>query len=187
MKYFNAERHEEHQYYKSSRDFADAEVKTQCVFSLTSLGQYVIANTGILIIVFLAGHQVVSGRIQLADFVMIYEYLKNLYQPLEQLGKLYLDLKQQILDAEGMFFLLNEPVDIEDKPGASKFQIAPDEQAEIQFKNVSFTYQKDKYAPKVQLINDLSFTIKPGERVAIVGPSGKPRRPFAILSVIDFV
>ena len=175
MKYFNADRHEEKRYYDTAKELANAEVKAQCVYNFTSLGQYVIAYIGILIIIFMAGRDVVIGHIEVADFVMIYEYLKNLYQPLEQLGKLYLDLKQQILDSEGMFFLLNEPAEIQDKPSAPQFQIAPDEQAEIEFRNVSFNYQKNSNDAKVQVINDLSFKIKSGERVAIVGPSGKFR------------
>lgn len=173
MKYFNAEDHEEEQFNRISQEFASAEVKAQYVYSLTSLGQSVIAYTGILIIVFLAAHQVVKGSLQLADFFMIYQYLQNLYQPLEQLGKVYLDLKQQILDAEAMFLLLDEPIDINDKPNAPEFQMASNEQAAIEFKNVSFSYQQNKGGPRVQLINDLSFTIRPGEHVAIVGSSGK--------------
>lgn len=172
MKYFNAELHEAKQFTHVSIEYAEAEVKTQNVYSATSLGQCLIAYIGILIIIYMAGHQVVVGTLQLADFFMIYQYLQNLYQPLEQLGKLYLDLKQQILDAESMLFLLDEPIEVKDKLDALPFQMLPDEQAEIEFKNVSFAYQTKKDASKVQLIKDLSFTVKPGERVAIVGPSG---------------
>ncbi|CAF3272472.1 unnamed protein product, partial [Rotaria sp. Silwood2] len=170
---FNAERHEEARYDASTREYCKAELSALYVYGFTSLVQGLITSLATFLTLLAAGYEVLHGRMALADFVMMYQYLQSLYQPLDQLGKLYRDVKQQILDAEAMLCLLREPIDVDDKPGAPEFNLSPNEQTEVEFKNVSFDYHENQSDRKQPLIKDLSFKIKLGERLAIVGPSGE--------------
>ena len=173
MKCFNAECHEQERYTSSCGEYAKAELKALYVYGFTSICQSLITSLSTIVIVILAGYQVMNNLMTLADFVMIHQYILTLYQPLDQLGKLYRDLKQQILDAEAMICLQNEPIDIDDKPGAPEFQISPDEQIEVQFKNVSFNYDNKQTNERISLIKDMSFTVQSDKRLGIVGSSGK--------------
>ena len=127
----------------------------------------------------LAAREVVQGRMGVADFVTIHSYILSVYGPLESLGMLYRNLKQQILDVEGMFQLLKEPLEIVDKPDAAETIFKPDDKAEIEFRNVQFSYEKDGVAEigskKTQepLIKNLSFKIAAGQKAAFVGASGE--------------
>jgi ATP-binding cassette subfamily B protein len=179
VKYFNAELHEEERYNASFEDYARAQIKTQRIFAISSLGQNFLITSAIVSAMILAAREVLQGTMEVADFVTIYSYILSVYSPLESLGMLYRILKQQILDVEGMFQLLKEPLEIVDKPGASELILKPDEEAEIEFRNVQFSYENEKAvgigSKKVKgpLIKNLSFKIGAGQKVAIVGASGE--------------
>ena len=179
VKYFNAELHEEERYNTLFEGYARAQIKTQRIFAISSLGQNFLITSAIVGAMVLSAREVVQGRMTVADFVTIHSYILSVYSPLESLGMLYRNLKQQILDVEGMFQLLKEPFEILDKPGASEIILRPDEQAEIEFRNVQFSYEKEDAVEigskiaKGPLIDNLSFKIAAGQKVAIVGASGE--------------
>lgn len=181
VKYFNTESFEEERYNHLFKDYTRAQIKTQCIFGISAIGQNVLITSAILTAIMLAIHEVVEGRIQVADFVTINSYILSVYSPLESLGILYRNLKQQILDVEGMFQLLKEPLDIVDKPAAPEMILRADEEVEVEFRNVYFSYEKtvtmrsDAKTTMEPLIQDLTFKIKAGQKVAIVGPSGQSR------------
>ncbi len=179
VKYFNAELHEEERYNILFKDYARAQIKTQRIFAMSSLGQNFLITSAVVGAMILAAREVVQGRMKLADFVTIHSYILSVYNPLESLGMLYRNLKQQILDVEAMFQLLKEPLEIVDKPGASEIILRPDEEAEVEFRNVQFSYEKEgaveigSKKTKEPLIKNLSFKIAAGQKVAIVGASGE--------------
>ena len=179
VKYFNAELYEEQRYNSSFQEYARAQIKTQWIFAFASFGQNFLITSALVIAMILAAREVVEGRMGLADFVTIHSYILSVYAPLESLGMLYRNLKQQILDVEGMFQLLKEPLEIVDKSGASVTIFRPDEKAEIEFRNVQFSYEKEGAVEigskkvKEPLIKNLSFKIAPGQKVAFVGASGE--------------
>ncbi|CAF2164991.1 unnamed protein product [Rotaria magnacalcarata] len=173
VRYFNAEKHEEDRYNMSTREYSEAELKALYVYGLTSVVQSCILSFSTFLIILLAGYEVYFGVLTVADLVMMYQYIQSLYQPLDQLGKLYRDLRQQILDAEAMLCLLKEPIEVDDKENAPPFNLNPAEKTEIEFRNVLFDFHTKENKPKVPLIKNLSFKIKSGDRLAIVGPSGK--------------
>ncbi len=102
--------------------------------------------------------------IKIADFFLIQAYIFEMFHQLWNFGRTLRDLYEAFADAEEMTIILNTPQEIQDKKGA-KFLLA--KSGKIEFQNVKFSYGK-----KESVIKDLSLKIKPGERVALIGPSG---------------
>ena len=84
--------------------------------------------------------------------------------PLNALGFIYREIRRALSDIENMFGLLRRQSTVQDKAQATVLKV---EQAAIEFEAVDFSYQSQR-----QILKQLSFSVAPGEKVAIVGPSG---------------
>ncbi len=91
-------------------------------------------------------------------------YVWRFWQPVNSLANFYNSLLNSAAYIERIFEFLNEPVVIDDKPDA---QILPRVKGEVEFKNVSFAYE-----PGHLVLDDISFTVNPGDSIALVGPTG---------------
>lgn len=91
-------------------------------------------------------------------------YISVFWQPISSLGDMYNKLITNIAAAERVFEVLDTTPDIRDKENAG---IMPPIVGNVSFKNVSFAYEDG-----VKVLNDVSFNIKPGETIALVGPTG---------------
>ena len=112
----------------------------------------------------MAGSGVVDGTLTMGDFVMVNAFLIQLYMPLNFLGFVYREIKQSLIDMDKMFELLEINAEVQDLPDAKTLTV---NRGEIEFKNVSFGYNKDRI-----ILKDISFKVLPGKTVAIVGASG---------------
>ena len=116
----------------------------------------------------LAVQGVAEGTLTVGALVLLNTYLLQIIRPIEMLGFAVRDIGQGIAFIEKMLALMNETPEMErnlDKaPARSAARPAP---AQIDFEGVSFNYVEDR-----PILRDLSFTIEPGKRTAIVGPSG---------------
>lgn len=83
---------------------------------------------------------------------------------MNQLGSIYRSVNQSLVDTEKLLKLLNEPTDVNDKPGAPDLIV---EDGEIEFENVSFSYDG-----RTTALNGVSFKVPKGSSVALVGESG---------------
>jgi ATP-binding cassette subfamily B protein len=95
---------------------------------------------------------------------MVNLYLLQLFVPLNALGFIYREIRRALSDIENMFGLLRRQSTVQDKAQATVLKV---EQAAIEFEAVDFSYQSQR-----QILKQLSFSVAPGEKVAIVGPSG---------------
>jgi ABC-type transport system involved in Fe-S cluster assembly fused permease/ATPase subunit len=100
----------------------------------------------------------------IGDLVMVNLYLLQLFVPLNALGFIYREIRRALSDIENMFGLLRRQSTVQDKAQATVLKV---EQAAIEFEAVDFSYQSQR-----QILKQLSFSVAPGEKVAIVGPSG---------------
>lgn len=106
--------------------------------------------------------RVMSGRLTLGVLLVFLSYLGSLYKPIKSLTKLANVVTKGGAAAERIADVLDTPVDIHDRPGAHPRRIS----GKVEFRSVSFTYGREP------VLQDLSFTISPGETVALVGPTG---------------
>ena len=105
-----------------------------------------------------------KGMLTIGDFVWIQAYLIGLFIQLWSFGRTIRELYRRMADAEEMIIVLHTKHKVYNVPNAKNISIV---RGKIEFKHVSFAYQKDD-----SLIRDLNLKIKPGEKIALIGPSG---------------
>jgi ATP-binding cassette, subfamily B, heavy metal transporter len=132
--------------------------------AVLNAGQAAIYSVGLTIVMVMAGLSITKGTSTIGDFVMINALMIQLYMPLNFIGSSYREIKQGLIDVEGMFGILRQNAEIADKPGAPEFKPA---KGDIVFENVSFAY--DAARP---ILKNISLHVPAGKTVAIVGPSG---------------
>src|SRR6267142_2436549 len=118
VKYFNNEAHETARYDESLRRLEDANVLAQKTLALLNSGQTVIVAIGVTAMMWRAAAGVVGGRLTVGDLVLVNAYLLQLSSPLFFLGMMYREVKQSLTNMERLFGLLDQPADVQDRPGA---------------------------------------------------------------------
>lgn len=112
----------------------------------------------------LASYGIKTGAMSVGDLVMVNGLLFQLSLPLSFLGTIYRDIKQALIDMDSMIKLMNLQPSIKNKPGAKPLELKG---GALEFQKVSFGY-----LPNKKILKNVSFTIQPGHKVAIVGTSG---------------
>lgn len=164
VKYFGAETREAARYDVSMAGYEDAALRTSYSLSALNFGQSVIITAGLVTVMVMAAYGVQQGNMTVGDFVMVNAYMIQITMPLNFLGTVYREIRQALVDMGEMFDLLDQPVEIADRPGAPDLQVTG---GRVAFRDVSFGY--DAARP---ILKGVSFEVPPGGSLAIVGPSG---------------
>ncbi len=164
VKYFNNERLELDRFDGTLREWEEFAVKSQTSMSLLNFGQGTIIALGVTVIMFLAAAGVVDGSMSVGDLVLVNALMLQLFIPLNFLGVVYRQIKYALADMDLVFKLLEREPEIRDTSAAPELQLNG---GEIRFEQVDFHYQADR-----QILHDMDLTIRPGEKVAVVGHSG---------------
>jgi ATP-binding cassette subfamily B protein len=164
VKYFGNEQYEAARFDQALERYESASVASKSSLSLLNIGQAAIIGTGLAILMTMAGRGVIAKALSVGDFVLVNTYLIQLYIPLNFLGFVYREIKQALTDMESMFDLLDVSADVKDAPNARPLRDGP---GNVAFEHVSFAYD-----PRRTILDDVSFTVPAGHRVAIVGASG---------------
>jgi len=200
VKYFVNEQFEVSRYNALLTAFQDASLRTQLSLSALNVGQALIVNVATVISMLCAAHAAVNELISVGEFVMVNQYILQLYQPLLWLGSAYRTINRAFTDLESMIQLREIRNSVADVPNAPCFRLAA---GEIQFDNVSFSYdaktsssshnnaqdaalQESSDANGAQRVDiarrdgghgsgslcGLSFTVPAGKMLAVVGATG---------------
>lgn len=105
-----------------------------------------------------------QGKVTPGDFILIQGYLLEVLVFAWDFGRTVRTTYRAFAEAQEMTDLLNQPLAVEDKPKAPKLKVG---KGAIEFKKVNFAYGKQG-----QVLRDLNVSIQPGEKVALIGPSG---------------
>ena len=123
-----------------------------------------ISSIGTVLVVAFGGYLAYAEGLQVEDIVAFLLYLSLFYQPITGLANLVENMQQSLAGAERVITILDAPNQIKDSPDARDLK---DVKGEITFDHVSFSY-----VDGIPVLNDVSFTCKPGEMLALVGPTG---------------
>jgi ATP-binding cassette subfamily B multidrug efflux pump len=164
VKVFGREAEAREEFARENEELYEASFKAQFLSGVIMPGMMFIGNLTYVGIAVLGGLMVASGQLRLGDVQAFIQYSQQFTQPLSQLGGMAAVVQSGTASAERVFRLLDEAEQEPDRADAA----APSEgDGTIVFDNVSFSYSPDR-----PLIRDLSFTVAPGQTVAIVGPTG---------------
>ncbi|MFY0621112.1 MAG: ABC transporter ATP-binding protein/permease [Pelagimonas sp.] len=164
VKYFNAEAREAKRYDAAMEGYERAAVKTATSLALLNFGQTLIITSGLVAVMVMAAYGVQNGTLTVGDFVMVNAYMIQITMPLNFLGTVYREIRQSLVDMGEMFDLLEQPRDVDDKPGAKGLQVNG---GQVHFKDVQFGYEAER-----AILKGVDISVGAGESVALVGPSG---------------
>ncbi|WP_461205448.1 ABC transporter ATP-binding protein [Clostridium sp. DL1XJH146] len=123
----------------------------------------IIGNIGYVAVCVLGGALAAKKTIEVGDIQAFIQYVRNFTQPITQLANVSNILQQTAAAAERVFEFLDEENEIAETTNPIKVDV----KGHVEFKNVHFGYKED-----VTIINDFSAEVKPGQKIAIVGPTG---------------
>lgn len=145
-------------------DYLRANLRSVALFAIfMPLMSFVGALTFALIL-WVGGGRVIQGALTLGTLVLFLQLSDRLYQPIRDLSEKYNILQAAMAASERIFGILDEPARDLDEPSATRL---PSLQGAIALDHVWFAYQDEDW-----VLRDVSITIAPGEKVAVVGATG---------------
>lgn len=144
----------------------------QLMATLTPVVELV-AAIGVTMIIWYGGNNVINGTITAGSLVAFLTYAVNISNPIKRLTRVIGNILKALAAAQRVFMIIDMPEEIAESRDAKQL---PEVSGKVEFQNVSFAYDD-----KGNVITDLSFSVKPGEVIAIVGPSGAGKSTIANL------
>ncbi|MCK8116148.1 ABC transporter ATP-binding protein/permease [Pseudoalteromonas sp. 2CM37A] len=173
VKYFNNEEFEAKTYDSFLANWETARLKNRMSLLALNSGQALIIASAITALMWLGAKEVVTGALTIGELVMINAYMIQLFLPLNFLGFVYREIRRALTDLENMLGLLNKKPQVTQRPHAQHLCIS---KGNIAFNNVSFSYDANR-----PILSNISFKVKAGSKVAVVGASGAGKSSLARL------
>ena len=165
IKFFTSLKHEARKFGTITRKWAKATILEWNVSQLADAGQGLMMILLEFLILYFAIQGWAAGQITIGDFVWMQAYLFEIFQNIWRFGRNVRDLYKNLADAEEMTVVLDQKHEIQDLEDAKAISIV---RGKLEFERVCFSYGHEE----TEVVHGLSFMVKPGEKVALVGPSG---------------
>lgn len=163
VKAFAMEDYERERFSMVNNTLFNAFMKRFKVRALSNPVMETLGGFGVCLIVFYGGYQVINGNSTQGTFFSFMAALIMLYEPIKRINEVNITIQEGLSAGERIFALLDTPVDVMDRKGASDLGRA---RGELTFENVGFSYEENV------VLEDVSLRVAPGEAIAIVGESG---------------
>ena len=161
----NREPHNATEFRRLNAGHRDANLTSVFYYALFFPALDLVGAIAVSLIVWYGGRQVMWTGITLGTLVAFIQYTQRFFRPISDLSEKYNTLQQAMASSERIFGLLDTPEDATYTPGVHT-PVAP-APGRIEFDHVTFAYQGDH-----KVIDDVSFSVGAGERVALVGATG---------------
>jgi len=164
MRAFNGEEDSIEKFDKLNNTLYKSAWKSQFLSGMIMPIMNFVSNLGYVGVCVLGGWLAVKKVIEVGDIQAFIQYVRSFTQPITQIANISNILQQTAASAERVFEFLEEEETVTETNNPVKLENV---EGSVEFKNVHFGYNPDKI-----IINDFSAKVKPGEKVAIVGPTG---------------
>lgn len=164
MKAFNGEERSVKEFDKINNKLYGTAWKAQFLSGMMMPIMTFVGNLGYVVVSIMGGWLAIKNKIKVGDILSFIQYVRSFMQPVGQTASIASTLQSTAAAAERVFEFLDEE---EETPEKAASFVSKKIKGEVEFKNVMFGYDEDKI-----IINDFSALIKPGQNVAIVGPTG---------------
>ena len=164
MRVFNGQKKSLAKFSRINNQLQESAWKAQFLSGLIYPIMNFIGNIGYVIMAVLGGWLAINGQLKIGDIQAFIQYIDQFNQPLVQVANIANILQSTAAAAERVFEFLDEPEEQAEGKDLVKLENV---KGEVEFDNVVFGYKPDQ-----TIIKGLSVHIKPGQRVAIVGPTG---------------
>lgn len=164
VKAFNGEEDAIEEFNKLNDTLYDSAWKSQFLSGMMMPIMTFVGNLGYVMVSIMGGWLAIKGTIEVGDILSFIQYVRNFTQPIAQTAQVANLMQSTAAAAERVFEFLNEDEEVQfvEKPVSIEGM-----EGQVTFKNVHFGYNPEK-----TIINDFSANVKPGQKVAIVGPTG---------------
>jgi len=163
VKAFNMEEYESRRFSEANEQYFRYIMKKVKVRALSTPVMECLAYIGVGSFIWFGGYSVINGRMTVGDFFSFMTALALLYNPLRGLSKVNLLIQEGVAAAQRVFDVLDQWAEVTDAPDALSLHGFS---SEIEYKGVSFRYDDEL------ILKLVTFTVKEGEKVALVGSSG---------------
>jgi ATP-binding cassette subfamily B protein len=165
IKGFGREPHELGRFENKAGELRTAMLKVMKAWSIYSPSMELAASLGLVIVLWLGGRAVIAGEMQIGVLVGFVVYIGMFYEPVRRLHGLNQMFQAGRAAGERIFDILDAPVEIGERPGA---RMLPARVAgHVEYRDVSFQYRAN-----LPVLHCVGILAKPGETVALVGPTG---------------
>ena len=163
---FNTEKREEKRFEKANKDLMNTNIFINRAMSIMFPALIFVMNSVMLLIIWVGGHKVNEGIIQVGDMMAFIQYTMQIVISFLFISMLSIMLPRAAVSAKRINEVLETEESIKDKEETKNF--IDEKKGYVEFKNVSFRYPD----ADTEILQDLSFTAKPGETTAIIGSTG---------------
>lgn len=164
VKAFNREAEVTKEFAESNKKLYESAWKSQFLSGMMRPLMRIVSNLGYAAVVVTGGIFCVKGAIGVGDIQAFVQYVKNIGQPIQDIAQIMNQVQSMAAAAERVFEFLNETEET-DAPGADEEM--GEIKGAVEFRHVRFGYKKDH-----PVIKDFSAKVEPGQKIAIVGPTG---------------
>ncbi|WP_044641086.1 ABC transporter ATP-binding protein [Risungbinella massiliensis] len=162
---FHLEEHEQKLFEQQNRKFLDKAFNHANWTAKTFATVNTITDLAPILVIFASAYFVIHGQLTIGEMTAFYGYLALIYSPVRRLVNSSTTLTQAHASMDRVFEFLDESYDIVDRPNAIAIESV---KGKIDFEEVVFRYTEDQE----NTLNRVSFSVLPGQTIALVGPSG---------------
>lgn len=161
---FNKQKEAIEEFNKTNRKLYESAWKSQFISGMMHPIMMFVGNLGYVAVAFVGALLAIQGRITIGDIQAFIQYVRNFTQPIQQIAQVMNMMQSMAAAAERVFEFLNEEEETEQ---AQTLEAGRKLEGQVSFEHVQFGYTEDKI-----IIHDFSAKVTPGQKVAIVGPTG---------------
>ena len=163
---FNTEKREEDRFEKANKDLMDTNIFVNRAMSIMMPALMFVMNGVMLLIIWVGGHKVDEGVLQVGNMMAFIQYTMQIVISFLMISMISIMLPRAAVSAKRINEVLETEPSIKDKEQTKEF--IEEKKGYVEFKNVSFRYPD----ADTEILQDITFTAKPGETTALIGSTG---------------